>query len=97
MAKYADYVIMTSDNPRKEDPQSIIDSIKDSFAEKNIPYMTEVNRRTAINKALDMLSRGDTLVLCGKGHEDYQALNGYSVYLDEHQIVAKYMEEHTGK
>ena len=96
VAKYADYVIITSDNPRKEDPQSIIDSVKWYFDEKNIPYIAEVDRRKAINIALNMLQYKDTLVLCGKGHEDYQVLNGITVYLDEHKIVKKFMDSYKG-
>jgi len=94
VGKYADYVILTSDNPRKEDPQAIIDSIKGYFEEKNIPYIAEVDRRKAINIALNMLQYKDTLILCGKGHEDYQVLNGITVYLDEHEIVKKFMDNY---
>jgi len=94
VAKYADYVVFTSDNPRKEDPQEIIDSVKGYFDEKNIPYTAEADRRKAINIALNMLQYNDTLVLCGKGHEDYQVLNGITVYLDEHEIVAKFMNNY---
>jgi len=96
VAKYADYVILTSDNPRKEDPQAIIDSIRWYFDEKNIPCIAEVDRRKAINIALNMLQYKDTLILCGKGHEDYQVLNGITVYLDEHKIVKKFMDKYKG-
>ena len=88
------FVVLTSDNPRKEDPQSIIDSVKGYFEDKNIPYIAEVDRRKAINIALDMLQYNETLILCGKGHEDYQVLNGITVYLDEHEIVAKFMDKY---
>ena len=94
MAKYADWVILTSDNPRKEDPQSIIDSVKVYFEQGNIPYTAEVDRRKAINMALNMLQYNDTLIMCGKGHEDYQVLNGITVYLDEHEIVEKFMNKY---
>lgn len=94
VAKYADFAILTSDNPRKEDPKDIIDSIKGYFEEKNIPYIAEVDRRKAINMALNMLKEDETLILCGKGHEDYQVLNGVTVYLDEHEIVKKFMEKY---
>ncbi|MBQ3009257.1 MAG: UDP-N-acetylmuramoyl-L-alanyl-D-glutamate--2,6-diaminopimelate ligase [Oscillospiraceae bacterium] len=97
VARYADYVVFTSDNPRKEDPQSILDSVKGYFDEKNIPYIAEVDRRKAINIALNMLQYKDTLILCGKGHEDYQVLNGITVYLDEHEIVKKFMDNYRGK
>ncbi len=96
VAKYADFVVLTSDNPRKEDPQEIIDSIKGYFDEKNIPYIREADRRKAINMALNMLQYKDTLILCGKGHEDYQVLNGITVYLDEHEIVEKFMKNYRG-
>ena len=96
VAKYADYVILTSDNPRKEDPQAIIDSIRWYFDEKDIPCIAEVDRRKAINIALNMLQYKDTLILCGKGHEDYQVLNGITVYLDEHEIVKKFMDKYKG-
>ncbi|MBQ5326453.1 MAG: UDP-N-acetylmuramoyl-L-alanyl-D-glutamate--2,6-diaminopimelate ligase, partial [Oscillospiraceae bacterium] len=94
VAKYADFVVLTSDNPRKEDPQEIMESVKGYFDEKNIPYIAEVDRRKAINMALNMLQYNETLVLCGKGHEDYQVLNGITVYLDEHEIVAKFMDRY---
>lgn len=94
VAKYADWVILTSDNPRKEDPQSIIDSVKVYFEQENIPYTAEVDRRKAINMALNMLKYNDTLIMCGKGHEDYQVLNGITVYLDEHEIVEKFMNKY---
>ncbi len=93
VAKYADFVVLTSDNPRKEDPQAIIDSIKWYFDDKKIPYIREVDRRKAINMALDVLQCNDTLILCGKGHEDYQVLNGITVYMDEREIVEKYMKD----
>lgn len=94
VSKYADYVIMTSDNPRGENRQSIIDGVTGYFDESGTPYTTEANRRTAIKKALSMLSAGDTLILCGKGHEDYQALDGMSVYLDERVEVQKFMKSY---
>ena len=94
VADYADYVFLTSDNPRGENPQSIIDSVSGYFDEKKVPYTAEVDRRKAINSALNMLQYNDTLILCGKGHEDYQVLNGITVYLDEHDIVKKFMDNY---
>ncbi|MEG1863170.1 MAG: UDP-N-acetylmuramoyl-L-alanyl-D-glutamate--2,6-diaminopimelate ligase [Oscillospiraceae bacterium] len=95
VAKYADFVVLTSDNPRKENPQGIIDETQQYLIDNNIPHIAQVDRRKAINIALDMLKCKDTLILCGKGHEDYQVLNGITVYLDEHQVVKKYMDNHT--
>lgn len=95
VAKYADVVILTSDNPRKEDPQSIIDEVKPYFDRRNISCTAEVDRRKAINLALNMLQYNDTLIMCGKGHEDYQVLNGITVYLDEHEVVKKFMDNYS--
>ena len=53
----------------------------------------EVERRTAVLKALEMLQPGDVLVLCGKGHEDYQAIDGVTIYLDEHRIVHDWLAQ----
>ena len=57
------------------------------------PYYVEIERRRAIRFALGLLSEGDMLVLCGKGHEDYQAIDGVTIYLDEHRIVADWLQE----
>ena len=55
------------------------------------PYITEVERRCALQKALNMLQKDDVLILCGKGHEDYQAVDGVTLYLDEHRIVRDWL------
>ncbi len=93
-AKYADFIIVSSDNPRSENPQKILDETSDYFKRNNIEYLSEIDRRKAINLALDMLKYEDVLILCGKGHEDYQVLDGITVYLDESMIVKKYMENY---
>lgn len=97
VAKYADFAILTSDNPRGEDPQKIIDDAVGPLVEKKIPHITEVDRRKAIKTALDMLQYNDILVLCGKGHEDYQVIDKITLYLDEHQIVEQYMRKRNEK
>ncbi len=93
-AKYADFIIVSSDNPRSENPQKILDETSSYLKEYNAEFIAEVDRRKAINLALNMLKYNDVLVLCGKGHEDYQVLNGITVYLDEAMIVNKYMENY---
>lgn len=97
VAKYADFAVLTSDNPRGEDPQSIIDDAVGGLIENKIPYITEVDRRKAIKMALDMLQYNDILILCGKGHEDYQVIDKITLYLDEHQIVEEYMKKRNEK
>lgn len=93
VAKYADYAVLTSDNPRREDPQAILRDAEPVLAESGKPYLVEVERRTAVLKALEMLGPGDVLALCGKGHEDYQAIDGVTIYLDEHRIVRDWLAQ----
>jgi len=90
VAKFSDYIVVTSDNPRTEDPGSIIDSIKPYLDACGKPYTAIIDRHRAIRWALDNLKPGDVLLLCGKGHEDYQVIDGCTIYLDEHRIVDEY-------
>ena len=68
-----------------------------SLIEHKIPHICEVDRRKAIKMTLDMLQYNDILVLCGKGHEDYQVIDKITLYLDEHKIVEQYMEKRNKK
>lgn len=92
--KYADVLVLTSDNPRKEDPRSILDSIEPLVKASGKPYFVELERRRAVYTALQQLQPGDVLVLCGKGHEDYQVIDGVTIYLDEHRIVRDWLQQH---
>ncbi|MEG0804015.1 MAG: Mur ligase family protein, partial [Pygmaiobacter sp.] len=91
--RYADEIILTSDNPRSENPYHILEDAESILRTGGKPYLVEVERRRAITKALALLEEGDLLVLCGKGHEDYQAIDGVTIYLDEHRIVADWLRE----
>ena len=93
VVKYADFTFLTSDNPRGEDPYAIIEDVEPGLKASGKPYAVEVERRTALRKALDMLREGDVLALCGKGHEDYQVVDGVTLYLDEHRIVREWLDE----
>ena len=64
----------------------------DIFERSDRPYMVIPDRYYAVIQALDQMKPGDVLLLCGKGHEDYQVLDGYTIYLDEHSIVRKYFK-----
>ena len=92
-SRYADFAVLTSDNPRKEDPFAILNSVEADLKQGGKPYLVEVERRTALRKALSMLKKDDVLVLCGKGHEDYQVIDGVTIYLDEHRIVKEWLQE----
>lgn len=94
-AKYSDFVILTSDNPRSEDPQKIIDDAEKGLSDSNTPYIIIVDRYEAIKWALENLKPDDILVLAGKGHEDYQILKDGIIHFDEREIVLKILESKT--
>lgn len=87
-AAQADYTIVTSDNPRNEDPQKIIAQIVPGFGE-SARHETEVDREKAILKALTMAREGDTLVIAGKGHENYQEFANTVVPFDDREVVKR--------
>jgi len=70
---YADVVIVTSDNPRTEEPMAIINEIVAGFSSLD-KVIVEVDRRAAIKKAVEMAKDGDIVLIAGKGHEDYQII-----------------------
>ncbi len=87
-AKYADMLIITSDNPRDEDPKAIISEIITGLEGTDVPYEVVIDRKDAILKGLQLAKDGDVLVLAGKGHEDYQILaGGRHIHMDEREIV----------
>lgn len=92
VVKYADFAVLTSDNPRGEDPCAIMEDVEPVLKASGKPYLKILERREALETALDMLGAGDVLVLCGKGHEDYQAVDGVTLYLDEHRIVREWLQ-----
>ena len=89
-ATNSDYVIFTSDNPRTEDPKLIMDDILVGVESNN--YEVELDRRKAIEKALNMIEKNDVVLILGKGHEDYQILGHEKVHLDDAEEVRKYIE-----
>lgn len=89
----ADFSIITSDNPRTEDPAKIIaDIVKGIDSQKNNYEIIE-NRPAAIRHAMDIAGKNDIIILAGKGHETYQEINGIKHHLDEREVVAAYLEE----
>ena len=87
----SDYVILTSDNPRNEDPAHIMDDILTGVKTNN--YEVELDRRKAIEKGLSMLKKDDVLLILGKGHEDYQIIGHTKIHLDDSEEVMKYIEK----
>ncbi|MBR0483652.1 MAG: UDP-N-acetylmuramoyl-L-alanyl-D-glutamate--2,6-diaminopimelate ligase [Oscillospiraceae bacterium] len=93
-AKFADMLIITSDNPRDEKPEAIIQDILAGLKDSRIPYEVVIDRRKAIAYALKNAKTGDVIVLAGKGHEDYQVFaDNYHIHFDEREIVADVLKE----
>ena len=90
-ADNADFVIVTSDNPRTEEPQSIIDEICEGLKGKNTPHKVICDRVEAIHWAIDNHRANDVILLAGKGHEDYQVIGKEKIHLDEREVVAEYI------
>ncbi len=86
-AKYADFLIVTSDNPRSEDPNRILEDVLAGLRDCATPYVAIVDRREAIRYAMEHAQPGDVIFLLGKGHEDYQILATGKVHLDEREVV----------
>ncbi len=86
--EFSDYVIFTSDNPRTEKPEEIIKDMIRWINKDN--YEVVVDRKKAITKALDMISNNDTVLILGKGHEDYQIIGGEKYHLDDREEVESY-------
>lgn len=89
----SDFCIITSDNPRTEDPKKIIDEIVSGIKKGTCEYVTIENRKQAIKYGLSILKKDDILLLAGKGHEDYQILNDKTIEFDERKIVAQAVQE----
>ena len=89
----ADFSIITSDNPRTENPAKIIEDIVKGIDSGKNNYEIIENRPAAIRHAMDIAGKNDIIILAGKGHETYQEINGVKHHLDEREVVAAYLEE----
>ena len=85
--RLADLTIITSDNPRFEEPQAIIEDIKTGIVPTGGEYVEICDRREAIEYGMQIAGKGDVLVLAGKGHEDYQEIRGVKYPMDERIII----------
>ena len=89
----ADFAVITSDNPRTEDPMKIIEDILKGVDSAENSYKVIENRPKAIQYAMDIAEKNDIIVLAGKGHETYQEICGVKHHLDEREVVAAYLAE----
>ncbi|MCD6310102.1 MAG: UDP-N-acetylmuramoyl-L-alanyl-D-glutamate--2,6-diaminopimelate ligase [Candidatus Eremiobacteraeota bacterium] len=92
-SRLADKVYLTSDNPRSEEPESIIADIECGMNRKSNNYEIEPDRRTAIEKALTEAREGDTVIIAGKGHEDYQIFSDRKIHFDDVEVAKEILEE----
>ena len=95
--KLADLTIITSDNPRFEKPQDIIEDIKVGIGKTNGKYVEICDRKEAIRYAIEHGEEGDIIVLAGKGHEDYQEIEGVKYPMDERDLIRDILMEPEGK
>ena len=91
--KLSDIAIITSDNPRTEDPMAIIEDILKGVKKEYGEYIVMEDRRAAIRYAMDIAEKDDIIVLAGKGHETYQDIGGHKYHLDEREEVAAHLQE----
>ncbi|WP_411679199.1 UDP-N-acetylmuramoyl-L-alanyl-D-glutamate--2,6-diaminopimelate ligase [Clostridium thailandense] len=90
-SELSDLAVITSDNPRSEDPMSIIKEIETGILKDN--YIVIENRREAIKKAMELAQKDDVVVVAGKGHEDYQILKDKTIHFDEREVIAEIVKE----
>lgn len=89
----ADLTVITSDNPRNEEPQDIINDIKIGMTKTTGKYVEIIDRKAAIKYCIDNAMEGDVIVLAGKGHEDYQEINGVKHKMDERDLIKEILAE----
>ena len=94
--KLADLTIITSDNPRFEEPEAIIEDIKTGIAKTTGKHVDITDRKEAIKYAIEHGEPGDIIVLAGKGHEDYQEIKGVKYPMDERVLIKEVLEELKG-
>jgi UDP-N-acetylmuramoyl-L-alanyl-D-glutamate--2,6-diaminopimelate ligase len=87
--QFADKVVLTSDNPRSEDPIKIL---KETASGLNSEYVQFIDRETAIDHAIQNAQTNDVVLIAGKGHEDYQILKSGKIYFDDREVAKKILE-----
>ena len=95
--QYSDVVILTTDNPRFEDPVDILDMVEDGIREVANNYLVEIDRGNAIRLAINMAEPGDMVILAGKGHEDSQTIQGVKHHFDDREEARKVLRERFGE
>jgi len=92
-ARLADLTVVTSDNPRNEEPQDIIDDIMIGVKKGTGDYIAIIDRKQAIRYCIEQAREGDVIILAGKGHEDYQEIKGVKYKMDERNLIEDILKE----
>ena len=92
----SDFVVLTSDNPRTEDPETILDDVEKGFKD-NKDYIRVTDRERAIEDAVSMANENDIILIAGKGHENYQIIGREKIHCDDREIAGKYIENKLNK
>lgn len=87
--RFSDFLVVTSDNPRTEDPMAIIEAVLEGVRKSSCPHVVVENRYEAIRYALEHAQPRDVIILAGKGHENYQEIGSGKRHFDEKEIVAE--------
>ena len=95
-SRLADLTVITSDNPRDEEPMDIINDIIVGMKKANGEYVTIPDRKEAIRYCMENALDGDIVVLAGKGHEDYQEIKGVKYHMDERELIQEIIKENPG-
>lgn len=91
-SKLADLTVVTSDNPRNEEPMDIINDILIGVHKADGEYVTIPDRKEAIKYCMEHAGAGDIIILAGKGHEDYQEIKGVKHHMDERDLIQEIIE-----
>jgi UDP-N-acetylmuramoyl-L-alanyl-D-glutamate--2,6-diaminopimelate ligase len=91
-AEKSDFVILTSDNPRSEDPLAIMNDALVGLRRHDTPHLIEPDRATAIQRAIEQAHPGDVVILAGKGHENYQVLKDRTIPFDDREVARKLLQ-----
>ena len=95
--KLADFTVITSDNPRYEDPLDIIMQIEKGMRNVNKNYVIVVDREKAISYSINILKKGDILIIAGKGGENYQEIMGVKHFYNDVSVIKEVINEQLGE
>jgi UDP-N-acetylmuramoyl-L-alanyl-D-glutamate--2,6-diaminopimelate ligase len=91
----ADVAVITSDNPRSEEPLAIIEEIQQGAQDGSAEWIVEPDRRRAIEKAVALARPGDFVLIAGKGHETYQIFRDYTIHFDDREVARETLKRRT--